>query len=471
MKKVIFILALLFISVTNSYSQFGLSKGRLDIAFNANWKGLFTNFSAASSNCNTIHTGAYTGVIVANVGNVPNIPFYCLDLCTGISLGDSIVDSASSIPEAIYIANNFYPATLNVLPDVNEEACAVQMAVWHFRNALVIANVTMDGTTNDAAIRARAQTIINQTIANSGSSVHVTTIEIKPAGNPDNFYIRTLDTAGNPIAVNNIQLSISGGGSLSTITVNTDGTGNSPDVIVTGAANNSLIKATAMVQIPAGITYSGLLAIKQLLVLGKTTTGLRTATLLWGALPVELSSFISAVNGNDVTLNWSTVSESNNSGFDIERSVSGSTDWTKVGYSVGFGSSNTSHNYSFTNRNLSSGKYNYRLKQIDYNGNFEYHNLINEITIGVPVEFNLSQNYPNPFNPSTKIDFDIPNEGFVTLKIFNTSGIEVASLVNEIVTSGYHSINFNAVNLASGIYYYRLQTKDFTKVMKMALVK
>ncbi|MEO8447826.1 MAG: T9SS type A sorting domain-containing protein, partial [bacterium] len=195
------------------------------------------------------------------------------------------------------------------------------------------------------------------------------------------------------------------------------------------------------------------------------------ATLLWGALPVELSSFISSVNGNDVNLNWSTVSESNNSGFDIERSVAGSEEWSKVGYLAGFGSSNTSHNYSFTNRNLSSGKYNYRLKQIDYNGNFEYHNLANEIIIGVPVEFNLSQNYPNPFNPSTKIDFDIPNEGFVTLKIFNTSGIEVATLVNEVVTSGYHSIDFNAVNLASGIYYYRLQSNEITKVMKMALVK
>ncbi|MBS1552772.1 MAG: hypothetical protein JST15_11965, partial [Bacteroidetes bacterium] len=110
-----------------------------------------------------------------------------------------------------------------------------------------------------------------------------------------------------------------------------------------------------------------------------------------GALPIELSSFTSAISGRDVTLNWSTVSESNNSGFDIERSsVNGS--WSKVGNVTGNGTTTSGHSYSFTERNLASGNYSYRLKQIDFNGNFEYFNLSNEVIIGVPTNFELSQN-------------------------------------------------------------------------------
>jgi len=103
------------------------------------------------------------------------------------------------------------------------------------------------------------------------------------------------------------------------------------------------------------------------------------------ALPVELSSFVSSINGSNVTLNWSTASEINNSGFDIERSsVSGT--WSKVGNVTGNGTSATTHSYTFTDRNLASGNYSYRLKQVDFNGNFEYHNLSNEVIVGIPVK-------------------------------------------------------------------------------------
>ncbi|HMQ70204.1 MAG TPA: T9SS type A sorting domain-containing protein [Ignavibacteria bacterium] len=470
-KQILFtlVLVLVLFSATESFSQYGLSKGKVDNNFNINWKGQNTNFPASASNCGEAHTDAYTGTIIVNLDNVPNVPFYCLDLCTDINLGDSIVDSASTIQEAIYITNNFYPAKPNVLPSVNDEACAVQMAIWHFRNLLVIDSVT--GPANIISIRARAQTIINETIANSGSAVVYPTLQILPAVNPDDFYVRTIDTAGNPISVNGITLSITGGGTLSTYTVNTDVTGNSPDVIVTGAVNGSEISANATVQIPGGITYCGLNAIKQLLVLGKTTLGIRTATTTWGALPVELSSFTSMINDRNVTLHWSTTSESNNSGFDIERSVANSGEWTKVGYLNGFGTSEISHNYSYTDRNLATGSYSYRLKQIDYNGNFEYHNLNSEVIIGIPAAFNLRQNYPNPFNPTTTINFDMPKDGFVTLKVYNTSGKEVATLVNETKTAGYYTISFNAATLSSGVYYYRLESNGISKVMKMALIK
>lgn len=193
-----------------------------------------------------------------------------------------------------------------------------------------------------------------------------------------------------------------------------------------------------------------------------------------GVLPVELSSFVSSINGRNVILNWATASESNNSGFDIERSSDNSS-WFKVGNVTGKGTSSIAHSYSYTDRNLASGIYNYRLKQIDFNGNFEYFNLSNEVNIGVPTKFELSQNYPNPFNPSTKINYDLPVDGKVSLKIFDMSGKEVMSLVNETVTAGYNSVSFNGSNLSSGIYFYRINVEgngsSFVSTKKMTLIK
>ncbi len=189
------------------------------------------------------------------------------------------------------------------------------------------------------------------------------------------------------------------------------------------------------------------------------------------ALPVELTFFTSSVEKNTVYLNWETESEINNKGFDIERKVKGTSMWQKVGFVEGKGNSNQNSNYSFTDSKLNSGKYNYRLKQIDFNGNIKYHNLIGEVTVGIPKRFSLSQNYPNPFNPKTKIDYEIPINGKVTLKIYNQLGQEVTNLVNEIIEAGYYTNEFDGSNLASGIYFYRMETKEFTDVKKLMLIK
>ena len=198
-------------------------------------------------------------------------------------------------------------------------------------------------------------------------------------------------------------------------------------------------------------------------------------------MPVELASFTSVLNKNTVTLQWTTSSEVNNSGFDIERSVSSSQypneniNWERIGNVSGHGTIATPNNYSFIDRILTTGKYRYRLKQIDFNGNFEYYNLPDEVVIGIPEKYELSQNYPNPFNPTTKIEFSIPEKGFVSLKIYDASGREVASPVNELKTPGYYSVSFSAkdggVNLSSGIYFYTLNTGDFIATKKMLLVK
>ncbi|MBK9405458.1 MAG: T9SS type A sorting domain-containing protein [Ignavibacteria bacterium] len=186
--------------------------------------------------------------------------------------------------------------------------------------------------------------------------------------------------------------------------------------------------------------------------------------------PVELSSFTATVNRNSVNLNWSTVSELNNSGFDIERKAATGTDFTKVGKVSGNGTTNSPVNYTFTDR-ANTGTYNYRLKQIDLNGNFEYFNLSNEIEVGVPNSFAMSQNYPNPFNPSTKINYDLPVDGIVSIKLYDLTGRQVASLVSEAKIAGYYTVNFDASNLASGMYFYRISAGSFTSTKKMALVK
>ncbi len=191
-------------------------------------------------------------------------------------------------------------------------------------------------------------------------------------------------------------------------------------------------------------------------------------------LPVELSSFTSSISGRDVNLNWTTTSETNNSGFRIERSA-GNNQWSEVSFVNGSGTTTSQKDYSYIDKNLSSGKYNYRLKQIDYNGQYNYFNLNNEINIGLPVKFDLSQNYPNPFNPSTKISFDIPADGKVSITLYDISGKEVSKLVNEYKTAGYYTVNFNGSELSSGTYFYRIVAEgngqNFTATKKMMLLK
>ncbi|HMS35142.1 MAG TPA: T9SS type A sorting domain-containing protein [Ignavibacteria bacterium] len=188
-------------------------------------------------------------------------------------------------------------------------------------------------------------------------------------------------------------------------------------------------------------------------------------------LPVELTSFVSSVEANNVLLNWTTSSETNNSHFIIERKSIINSEWSVVGNVQGNGTTSSPQNYYYNDRNISSGNYGYRLKQIDFNGNFEYFNLSNEVVIGIPSKYDLSQNYPNPFNPSTKISFDLPVDGKVSLKIFDMSGKELMTLVNEVKTAGYYSVSFNASSLSSGVYFYSLSADNFTATKKMMLIK
>ena len=190
--------------------------------------------------------------------------------------------------------------------------------------------------------------------------------------------------------------------------------------------------------------------------------------------PVELASFTSSVSGRDVILSWTTSSEINNSGFEVEKSsvkFQMSNEWSKVGFVQGIGNSEAVNNYEFTEKGLNTGKYKYRLKQIDFNGNFKYYELTGEVNIGIPDKYELSQNYPNPFNPVTNLEFGISKLGFVSLKIYDVIGRELVTLVNEIKEPGYYKIKFNGSNLASGVYFYRMTAGEFIAVKKFVVLK
>lgn len=187
-------------------------------------------------------------------------------------------------------------------------------------------------------------------------------------------------------------------------------------------------------------------------------------------LPVELSSFTATVNIRDVVLNWSTTSELNNYGYQIERATVNN-EFTEIGFVNGMGTVYSQSNYSFEDKNLLSGRYIYRLKQIDFNGNFEFFDLSDEVVIGVPNKFSLHQNFPNPFNPVTKIRYDIPVSGNVNLKIYDNTGREINTLVNEYKDAGYYTVEFSGSSLASGVYYYKIETGNNIATKKMVLLK
>lgn len=190
-------------------------------------------------------------------------------------------------------------------------------------------------------------------------------------------------------------------------------------------------------------------------------------------IPVELTSFTASANSNSVTLNWSTATETNNNGFEVHRNSGDG--FVAVGFVRGMGTTTEVQNYSFIDNSLVPGTYTYRLKQVDYDGTFEYSNEI-EVEVLAPQEFALNQNYPNPFNPSTMISFSLAVESKVSLKIFDILGQEVLTLVNQNLGAGLHEYTFDASIYNSGVYFYKIEAtgadgRNFSSVKKMILTK
>lgn len=187
-------------------------------------------------------------------------------------------------------------------------------------------------------------------------------------------------------------------------------------------------------------------------------------------LPVELTSFTAELNGNFAELNWMTATEKNNSGFEVQRKTG--SNWEKISFIQGHGTTTNENSYSFRDdiSHLNSKAIYYRLKQIDYNGTFEYSPEV-MVSKSVPTDFSLMQNFPNPFNPTTRISYSVPASTHVILKVYDSNGSEVTTLINGNQEAGNHIVNFNASNFASGIYYYTITAGSFSDTKKMILMK
>src|SRR4030065_2957087 len=187
-------------------------------------------------------------------------------------------------------------------------------------------------------------------------------------------------------------------------------------------------------------------------------------------IPVELTSFTADVTGSIVILNWKTATELNNQNFEVQRKLENS-EWATIGFRTGQGTTTEQTTYAFQDNisEISAAKLYYRLKQIGFNGTIEYSD---EVTVvNQPRAYELYQNYPNPFNPSTIISYSIPRAGLVKIVIYNTLGEVIKEIVNENKEPGYYSVNWNAPNLNSGVYFYKLQTDRFVSINKMVLLK
>jgi hypothetical protein len=197
-----------------------------------------------------------------------------------------------------------------------------------------------------------------------------------------------------------------------------------------------------------------------------------TLAQLTDIVPVEMLTFTASVRNSEVQLLWSTASELNNRGFEIERSVNGINDFVMIGFVDGKGSSTEINYYSFSDNPQLSGvnQLYYRLKQVDFDGTYSYSNIIN-VSYDVPADFVLSQNYPNPFNPSTRISYFVPKESFVSIKVYDFLGREVTTLVSEIKSTGSYELSFDASNLPSGTYFYALITDNYSATKKMIILK
>jgi hypothetical protein len=195
-------------------------------------------------------------------------------------------------------------------------------------------------------------------------------------------------------------------------------------------------------------------------------------------LPITLNSFSATPVGESVALRWTTLSEVNNYGFEVQRSLQGGAYSTLPGAFVpGHGTTNEPQSYRYTDTTAGSGVWLYRLKQIDLDGSIHFSDgvrvsiLATVTPVGLPVPFSLEQNYPNPWNPSTTIRYSIPERALVSLEVFTVLGRRVATLVREEKPAGYYNVVFRGEGLASGVYYYALRVAGARSVKKFLLVK
>ncbi len=295
-----------------------------------------------------------------------------------------------------------------------------------------------------------------------------------------NSVVATINVGGSPSSVvfNSQNVGILSGGFVSNRLIRYNA--NTFDTIATPfiqGGSLAIIGDTLIVGRSGRITLYNALTLDSLLQFNLTPgapySGLIALTVEAGALPVELAEFTGRKTQDGVLLSWRTASELNNAGFEVQRRSANrgasSEEWQVLGFVRGNGTTTDAQSYSFLDRNA-VGKVQYRLKQIDFDGRFEYSSVI-EVDAGLPKQFALEQNYPNPFNPTTTIQYQLPVASDVSLKIYDMLGREVMTLVNGRQDAGAYSVNVNAATLSSGVYFYRFQAGNFVATKKMMLVK
>jgi photosystem II stability/assembly factor-like uncharacterized protein len=193
-------------------------------------------------------------------------------------------------------------------------------------------------------------------------------------------------------------------------------------------------------------------------------------------VPVELISFEGKNKNNKIILTWVTASELNNQGFEVLKS-NDKQSWETIAFVEGNGTTTSIQNYTYTDEIAKSGVYYYQLKQIDYDGRFNFSQII-EVRITHPFTFKLYQNYPNPFNPTTTIKYDLPKSGNVELVIYDILGRKVNTLINETKEAGRYEVKWEASSVSSGVYIYQLratptggQAENFMSSRKMIILK
>ncbi|MFQ3599483.1 MAG: T9SS type A sorting domain-containing protein [Chloroherpetonaceae bacterium] len=384
--------------------------------------------------------------------------------------GMVVVQTLTAPNEAlVYIANAYNPETFDYDSVVT---------VWKFYNS---------GANDSLLTRIQVQLNPQDVVRDRNGRLHVVCTGNFGFGSPalfgkisvinplTNNVVATIDVGGSPSSVvfNSQNIGILSGGFVSNRLIRYNA--NTFDTIATPfiqGGSLALIGDTLIVGRNGRITLYNALTLDSLLQFNLTAgapySGITAFTVDAGALPVELIAFRGEKTTDGVLLSWKTASEHNNAGFEVQRKSQGA-DWNTLGFVRGNGTTTNAQSYSFLDKSA-SGKVQYRLKQIDLDGQVEYSTVI-EVDAGLPKQFALEQNYPNPFNPTTLITYQLPVASEVSLKIYDALGREVATLVNGRQEAGLYNQTFNAATLSSGIYFYRLQAGNFTATKKMMLVK
>ncbi len=369
----------------------------------------------------------------------------------------------------IYIANAYNPETFDYDSVVT---------VWRFYN-----NAANDSLVTRIQVQLNPQDVVRDRngllhavcTGNFGFGTPAVFGKISVINPATNSVVATIDVGGSPSSVvfNSQNIGILSGGFTSNrlIRYNANTFDTIPTPFIQGGSL-ALIGDTLIVGRNGRITLYNALTLDSLLQFNLTPGAPYSGIIAFetdaGALPVELVEFTGRKVQEGVLLSWKTASERNNFGFEIERKVQGGA-WNTLGFVRGAGTTTETQSYSFLDKSA-SGRVQYRLKQLDFDGQVEYSTVI-EVDAGLPKQFALAQNYPNPFNPTTLITYQLPVASEVSLKIYDALGREVATLVNGRQEAGLYTQPFNAANLSSGIYFYRLQAGNFVATKKMMLVK